>query len=67
MASMLALKKQDLLRRAAKLLGREKLAQHLNVPLTLLDDWLRGDVTMGDAQLLPLARVLDGVSREKKA
>lgn len=63
---MLATKKQDLLQRAANLLGRERLARHLNVPAALLDDWLRGEATMGDNQLLRMARVLDGVSRETK-
>jgi len=66
MRAMLAIKKQELLQRAANLMGREKLAQHLNVPAPLLDDWLSGEATMGDNQLLPLARVLDAISRAKK-
>jgi DNA-binding transcriptional regulator YdaS (Cro superfamily) len=58
--------KQRLLERAGKLVGRDELARRLNVPSTLLEAWLRGDVTMPDGKLMQLARVLDDVSREEK-
>ena len=58
--------KQRLLMRAAKLVGNEKLASRLNVPASLLDLWLRGLATMPDRKLLPLADLLDTLSRPKK-
>ena len=51
--------KQELLKRAAELVGREELAARLNVPVTLLDVWMRGLATMPDRKLLPLADLLD--------
>lgn len=58
--------KRQLLERAGKLVGRDELARRLNVPSTLLDAWVRGDITMPDGKLMDLARVLDSVSREKE-
>ena len=51
-------KKVDILRRAEALLGRERLAKRLGVPLSLLENWMRGDVTMPDGKLLELAAAL---------
>ena len=51
-------KKVDILRRAEGLLGRERLARRLGVPLSLLENWMRGDVTMPDGKLLELAAAL---------
>ena len=53
--------KQQLLQRAAKLVGSEKLAARLNVPTSLLDAWMRGLATMPDRKLLPLADLLETV------
>lgn len=52
--------KQRLLQEAAKLVGRERLAAELRVPLSLLDLWLRGFATMPDRKLLPLADLVLG-------
>jgi DNA-binding transcriptional regulator YdaS (Cro superfamily) len=65
-ARHVAATKQQLLERAGKLVGRDELARRLNVPSTLLEAWLRGDVTMPDGKLMQLARVLDNISREEK-
>jgi len=59
-------KKQDILQQAVKLFGRHELAKRLGVPETLLEEWIRGDVTMPDGQLLPLAAILDNLSKSKK-
>lgn len=59
------LAKLRVVERAAQLLGREELSRLLNVPPELVDDWLRGDVTMRDNQLLKLSRALDRLSRHK--
>jgi hypothetical protein len=58
--------RQELLREAARLVGNEALARHLNVPETLLDAWLRGLATMPDRKMLPLAEVLQRASDSKK-
>jgi hypothetical protein len=55
--------KRELLNRAAKLLDVIDLARRLNVPSTLLENWMRGDATMPDAKLMDLARLLDRISR----
>ena len=59
-------KKQDLLRRAVQLFGKHELAARLRIPETLLEAWIRGDVTMPDGQLLALAAVLDNLANPKK-
>ncbi len=59
------LAKLRVVERAAQLLGREELSRLLNVPPELVDDWLRGNVTMRDNQLLSLSRALDRLSRRK--
>jgi len=48
-------------------MGRDELAQRLNVPPTLLEAWMRGDATMPDGKLMELARALDNISRGKKS
>jgi ribosome-binding protein aMBF1 (putative translation factor) len=58
-------RKRYLLQRAAKLMGRDQLAQRLGIPSAVFDDWIRGDATMPDGKLMELARVLDMVSREQ--
>jgi hypothetical protein len=59
------LAKLRVVERAAQLLGREELSRLLNVPPELVDDWLRGEATMRDNQLLNLSRALDRLSRHK--
>ena len=41
------------------MLGKEELAERLNVPESLLEKWMGGDATMPDGKLLKLANVLD--------
>ena len=60
------IKKQQLLQRAAKVTGRRHLAGSLGIPETLLDGWIRGDVTMPDGKLLVLAAILDKAANTKK-
>ena len=59
--------KRLLLNRAVALFDGASLARRLNVPLTLLEAWIRGDVSMPDGKLMDLARVLDRISREERA
>jgi hypothetical protein len=59
------LAKLRVVERAAQLLGREELSRLLNVPPELVDDWLKGEATMRDNQLLNLSRALDRLSRHK--
>jgi hypothetical protein len=54
--------KQQLLRKAAVLMGKEELAVRLKVPPQLLDAWINGQATMPDRKLVPLANVLDQFS-----
>jgi transcriptional regulator with XRE-family HTH domain len=59
--------KQRLLREAANMVGKEELARRMNVPVTLLDAWMRGLATMPDRKILPLADLmLDKLEREKQ-
>jgi DNA-binding transcriptional regulator YdaS (Cro superfamily) len=58
--------KQDLLRRAAALVGKEELASRLAVPPSLLDAWMSGHASMPDRKLLVLADLLDKVGRPEK-
>ena len=57
--------KQQLLKRAATLVGREALAARLNVPATLLDVWLRGLATMPDRKVFLLADLIDTLGDRK--
>ena len=50
--------KQRLLQEGVKLFGREAMAGHLRVPLSLLDVWLRGLATMPDRKFLLLADLI---------
>jgi hypothetical protein len=50
--------KTTLLQRAAKLLGKDKLAVLLNVPEELLDAWMSGAVDMPDSRLPRLSAIL---------
>ncbi len=59
--------KQRLLKRAAELVGQDVLAARLNVPVHLLDVWLRGLATMPDRKLLALADLLDNLSQPTSA
>jgi hypothetical protein len=63
---MIRARKQQLLQQATKLVGRDHLAASLGIPETLLDAWIRGDVTMPDGQLLVLATILDKAASSKK-
>jgi hypothetical protein len=54
--------RQELLRKAANLVGREELAVRLKVPVTTLDAWMEGQATMPDRKLILLAEVLDQFS-----
>jgi len=47
-----------LLQDAAKLLGHQELAKRLNVPQSLVDDWMRGAGTISDSGLLKLSEIL---------
>lgn len=59
--------KQELVRRCADLIGREQLAARLGIPTALLDAWIRGEVTMPNGQLLPLATSLNQLAKEPDA
>jgi len=54
--------KQELLRKAVRLIGREDLAVKLGVPTHLLDAWINGQASMPDRKLVHLADVLDQFS-----
>lgn len=56
--------KQELLRRCAALMGQQKLAARLGVPVAFLEAWVRGDMTMPNGYLLPLATTLNQVAGE---
>jgi len=58
--------KQRLLKHAINLLGQHGLARRLNVPSSLLDDWIRGDATMPDGKLLVLAAILETFSSPQR-
>jgi len=58
--------KQELLRKAALLMGREQLAASLKVPVPLLDAWISGHAAMPDRQLIILADILDRFGRPEK-
>ena len=54
--------KQELLRRAVKLMGHDELALRLKVPAPLLEAWMRGASSMPDRKLILLANILDQFS-----
>jgi hypothetical protein len=55
--------RQELLRRASKLVGTDQLAVALKVPQSLLEAWMSGHATMPDRKLTPLADFLDEISQ----
>jgi transcriptional regulator with XRE-family HTH domain len=57
--------KQELVRRCADLMGREQLAARLGISTALLDAWIRGEVTMPNGQLLPLAASLNQLAEKE--
>jgi hypothetical protein len=58
--------KQQVLREAADLVGREQLAVLMNVPASTLDAWLRGQTSMPDRKLRALGDILDDISGLKR-
>jgi DNA-binding transcriptional regulator YiaG len=58
--------KQQVLRKAADLVGREQLAVLLKVPKTTLDAWLEGQASMPDRKLRMLGDVLDDMTDPKQ-
>jgi hypothetical protein len=63
---MIASPKQRMLQRVAELVGHEELALRLNVPLTLLDLWIRGLAPIPDRKVLPLADLLESLGQPKR-
>ena len=59
---MTATTKQRMLEQAAKHVGRERLAQRLNVPENLLQAWIDGHASMPERKLLMLADLLEELS-----
>jgi hypothetical protein len=59
--------KRQLLQQGAELMGRDQLVMRLGIPETLLDAWIRGDITMPDGKLFVLAAILDNVAKAKKS
>lgn len=57
--------KQELVRRCADLMGREQLAARLGISTALLDAWIRGEATMPNGQLLPLATSLNQLAAKE--
>ena len=57
--------KQELITRCAALMGAQRLAARLGVPMAFLEAWMRGDMTMPNAYLLPLATTLNQVAGEE--
>jgi len=55
-----------LIQDAAKLMGREELAKRLNVPESVVDDWIRGDATISDSGLLKLSEILEHCAKRPK-
>ena len=58
--------KQDLLRRAAKLVGADKLAQALKVPQHLLEAWMDGHATVPARKLVALADYMEEITLPPK-
>jgi hypothetical protein len=58
--------KQELLKRAANLVGRDNLAIALKVPQHLLDAWMSGQATMPARKLVALAGYLDEITQPRK-
>ena len=58
--------KQDLLRRAAKLVGPDNLAQALKVPQHLLEAWIDGHATVPARKLVALADYMEEITLPPK-
>jgi hypothetical protein len=54
--------KQQLLRKAAHLIGLDDLSVRMKVPQSTLDAWMHGRETMPDRKLIQLADLLDRLS-----
>lgn len=59
-------RKQDLLRRAAKLVGADDLAQALKVPRHLLEAWMNGNATVPARKLVALADYMEEITLPPK-
>ena len=59
-------RKQDLLRRAAKLVGADNLAQALKVPPHLLEAWINGNATVPARKLVALADYMEEITLPPK-
>jgi hypothetical protein len=59
-------RKQDLLRRAADLMGLDELALGLKVSRSMLDAWISGRLSMPNRKLTALGDLLDEVSSPTK-
>jgi hypothetical protein len=59
-------RKQELLRRAADLMGRDELALGLKVSRSMLDAWISGRLSMPNRKLTTLGDLLDEVSSPTK-
>jgi hypothetical protein len=59
-------RKQDLLRRAAKLVGADNLAQALKVPQHLLEAWMEGHATVPARKLVALADYMEEITLPPK-
>jgi hypothetical protein len=60
------IKRQQVLQRAAEVIGRDHLAGKLGIPETLLDAWIRGDVAMPDGKWFVLAAILHKAANHKE-
>lgn len=63
---VLEARKQELLRRAADLMGRDELALGLKVSRSMLDAWISGRLSMPNRKLTTLGDLLDEVSSPTK-
>jgi hypothetical protein len=58
--------KQEILRKAAHLMGIDELATALKSPRHLVEAWMRGHASMPDRKLLILADVMEKFGRPEK-
>ena len=56
---------QQLLRKAVAIIGRERLAEALRTPASLVDEWITGLVAVPQRKLLMLLDLLDQRSVRK--
>lgn len=57
--------KQELLRRAAELIGIDELAARLGSPQHLIEAWMKAQATMPDRKLVKLADILADVAERR--